>query len=322
MSELEWNYIAIVYENNSYGLHGAKSLQTELHKRGICIRYSSSFNTTYGVELSTLSQIIKDITLPKGGAVSGIVFFGGQSSAEKFLTAMADLDLGGDTPSIMFSEGVGTSKNVFKQETLTASRGNLVVSPTYQPVNSFLEHWNNIFRNKTVLVDESETNPWLKDIFTKIKGCSYDDPNCLVPTEQQIENAVSKNIYLKFAVDAVCMFAKALKQSKNQICSNDSCSLLTEDGISILLNALKSVEVNMASEFEDIFAAKTRLQFDYNGDIKPSESKAIFSVYNHRQCLDDGSQFCFIEVRSKRTKTNFEAFFVLKKVTIKILMFL
>lgn len=90
MSELEWNYIAIVYENNSYGLHGANSLQTELYKRGICIRYSSSFNTTYGVELSTLSQIIKDITLPKGGAVSGIVFFGGQSSAEKFLTAMAD----------------------------------------------------------------------------------------------------------------------------------------------------------------------------------------------------------------------------------------
>lgn len=296
MSELEWNYIAIVYENNSYGLHGAHSLQTELHKRGICIRYSSSFNTTYGVELSTLSQIIKDITLPKGGAVSGIVFFGGQSSAEKFLTAMTDLDLGGDTPSIMFSEGAGTSKNVFKQETLSASRGNLVVSPTYRSVDIFLEHWNNIFRNRTVLADESKTNPWLKDVFTKIKGCSYDNPNCQVPTGQEIENAVSKNIYLKFAVDAVCMFAKALKQSKNQICLNDSCSLLTEDGINNFLNALKSVEVNMTSEFGDIFAAKTRLQFDYNGDIKPSESKAMFSVYNHRQCLDDISQFCFIEV--------------------------
>lgn len=296
MSELEWNYIAIVYENNSYGIHGANALQTELQQRGICIRYSYGFNTTYGVELSTLSQIIRDITLPKGGAVSGIVFIGGQSSAEKFLTAMTDLDLGGDTPSIMFSEGVGTSKNVFKEETLKASRGSLVVSPTYQPVNSFLEHWNNIFKNKTILSDESKTNPWLKDVFVRITGCSYDNPSCQVPTEQQIENVVSKNIYLKFAVDAVCMFAKTLKYSKTQICLNDSCSLINEDGISNLLNALKSVDVNMASEFEDIFASKSRLQFDNNGDIQPSESKVMFSVYNHRQCIEDSSQFCFIEV--------------------------
>lgn len=78
----------------------------------------------------------------------------------------------------------------------------------------------------------------------------------------------------------------------------------------------------MVLEFEDIFVVKIRFQFDFNGDIKLSEFKVIFFVYNYRQCFDDGLQFCFIEVCSKRIKINFEVFFVLKKVIIKILMFL
>lgn len=47
-------------------------------------------------------------------------------------------------------------------------------------MNSFLEYWNNIFRNKIVFVDELEINFWLKDIFIKIKGCFYDDLSCEV----------------------------------------------------------------------------------------------------------------------------------------------
>ncbi|XP_062599862.1 metabotropic glutamate receptor-like, partial [Saccostrea cucullata] len=165
MLELHWNYISIVHENNAYGRHGAEALRTQLLNHGICIRTVNGFNTTYGVQISVLSQIISDVTLPKGGAVSGIVFFGGQSSAEKLLTAMKDINLGEDTPSIIFSEGVGMSKEVFKAETIAASRGNLVVSPKYQPVDSFLEHWKAIFTNKTLLLYEIQTNPWLKDVF-------------------------------------------------------------------------------------------------------------------------------------------------------------
>jgi hypothetical protein len=299
MLELEWNYISIVHENNAYGLHGAEELQLELLKHGICIRTVNGFNTTYGVELSTLSQIIKTITLPKDGAVSGIVFFGGETSAEKFLTAMTDLALGRDTPSIIFSEGVGTSKKVFKEDTLASSRGNLVVSPTYQPLPDFLEHWKAIFKNKTFLVQELQTNPWLEDVFYTIKGCSYSDPTCFVPTEEEIDNSVSKNIYLKFAQDAICMFARALKDVKSAVCLNASCSLLKTDGISTFLDAVKTLDVNVSVDFKSIFSQDKRLAFDENGNMKVAENTNVFSVYNHRKCLDDDTQYCFVQVGMK-----------------------
>lgn len=300
MLELEWNYISIVHENNAYGLHGAEALQVELQKHGICIRTVHGFNTTYGVEISTLSQIIRDITLPKGGAVSGIVFFGGQTSAEKFLTAMTDLALGGDTPSIIFSEGVGMSKQVFKAETLTASRGNLVVSPTYQPMPDFLKHWKDIFKNKTLLAQELRTNPWLEDVFHNIKGCSHNDPSCVVPTEAEMDDTISKNIYVEFAKDAICMFAKALKDAKGAVCLNDSCSLLQMNGISKFLNAVKTLDVNVSVDFESIFSQNKRLVFDENGDMKLTENVDVFSVYNYRKCLNDESQYCFVQVGQKK----------------------
>ena len=302
MIELEWNYVSIVHENNAYGIHGSTSLQTELNKQGVCIRNVLGFNITFGVELSTLSQIIRDITLPKGGAVSGIVFFGGSLSAEKFLTAMADLELGGDTPSILFSEATSTSKNVFKDETLAASRGNLVVSPTYQHLPDFLEHWKGIFRNKTLLAYESESNPWLKDVFNKITECTWDNPGCKVPTEEQLSDAISRNVYLKFAVDAVFMFAEALKHSKQDICLNASCSILHSDGLPKFISTLKTAEINVSSDFENIFSFKSngnKLQFDENGNIQTDEHKEIYSVYNHRQCIDDVSSFCFLSVSTE-----------------------
>ncbi|XP_061174715.1 uncharacterized protein LOC133183825 [Saccostrea echinata] len=296
MTELQWNYISIVHENNAYGRHGADALRTELLNHGICIRTVNGFNTTYGVQISVLSQIIEDITLPKDGAVSGIVFFGGQTSAEKFLTAMKDLNLGGDTPSIIFSEGVGTSKDVFKAQTIAASRGNLVVSPKYQPVQSFLEHWKAIFKNKTLLLHEIKTNPWLKDVFFDIKGCSYEDVSCIVPTEQEMDDFMSKNIYIKFAVDAVSMFAKALKISKNEVCRNDSCSSIHVDGIENFSKAVRDIQINSTAEFESIFPIEQRLLFDEYGNIQPAKNAEVFSVYNHRKCLEDESQYCFVRV--------------------------
>ncbi|XP_062584976.1 uncharacterized protein LOC134246612, partial [Saccostrea cucullata] len=298
MLGLHWNYISIVHENNAYGRHGAEALRTQLLNHGICIRTVNGFNTTYGVQISVLSQIIIDITLPRGGAVSGIVFFGGQSSAEKFLTAMKDRNLGGDTPSIIFSEGVGMSKEVFKAQTIAVSRGNLVVSPKYQPVDSFLEHWKAIFTNKTLLLYEIQTNPWLKDVFVDIKGCSHEDFSCIEPTEQDLDDFISKNIYIKFAVDAVSMFAKALKNSKNEVCKNDSCSSLLDDGIEKLSKAVRDIQVNSTTEFESMFKLDQRLIFDENGNIQPQKNTEVFSVYNHRRCLEDESQYCFVRVAS------------------------
>ncbi|XP_062584975.1 uncharacterized protein LOC134246610 isoform X2 [Saccostrea cucullata] len=290
--ELQWNYVSIVHENNAYGLHGAETLQVVLEKHGICIRTINGFNTTYGVELSLLNQIIKNITSPADGAVSGILFFGGQISAEKFLTALADMKLGGDTPSVIFSEGAGTSNIVFNDRTLPASRGNLVVSPTYQPVEEFLTHWKNIFQNKTFLAQEKITNPWLEDVLREIKTCG----NCEFPTAEDINNAASNNIYVKFALETVCMFAKVLKDSRQLLCSNENCSSLQANAMNIFSNSLKSVDVNVSVEFSTILPTNSRLKFDKNGDIDSNIKRTELSVYNHRKCVADNSKFCFVQV--------------------------
>ncbi|XP_061174752.1 uncharacterized protein LOC133183871 [Saccostrea echinata] len=295
MLELQWNYVSIVHENSAYGLHGAETLQMALEKHGICIRTINGFNTTYGVEISLLNQIIKNITSPADGAVSGIMFFGDQISAEKFLTALADLKLGGDTPSVIFSEGAGTSKAVFNDRTLPASRGNLVVSPTYQPVEEFLTHWRNIFQNKTLLAEEKITNPWLEDVLKDIKTCG----NCEVPevpTAEDVNNAASNNIYVKFALETVCMFAKALKDSRHSLCSNDNCSSLQDNAMNTFSTSLKSVDVNVSAEFGAILPLNSRLKFDKNGDIDLKVKRFELSVYNHRKCLIDNAKFCFVQV--------------------------
>jgi hypothetical protein len=295
--ELEWNYISIVHENNAYDRQNAETLRDILREKGVCTRSVNSFNTTYGVAITTLGEIIRDIISPKEGAVSGIVFFGGEPSAEKFLTVISNMHLGEDTPSLVFSSEVGLSKQTFSARTIAASRGNLIVRPTNQSVKQFSEYLKTIFQNKTLLVEESKTNPYIKGIFYIMKGCSVDTLSCDEPTEVEIDSFASNYvIYDNYALVAVCMFANALKNFRHRICLNDACSLLKNGGLKEISNALKTIDVNSSSEFGSFFHLNGRLEFNENGDLQWNGNTNVFSVYNHRKCLADESSYCFTQV--------------------------
>ncbi|XP_059178375.1 uncharacterized protein LOC131957655 [Physella acuta] len=305
--QLNWNYVAVVYDKGSYGSLGYKELHTRMVAAGICLTtaimvdaYDSSTTT------DTLNKII-------GTNATGAVYVGPYSYAISLL--LQGNAMKPDAGKIQWILTEFPLDYVF-DSTSTYQRGVLFVSAASRYIAEFEDHW--IRLNET---NPSDENPWFSRWFEDSKNCKFNptsssQSNCnsiyagMTATEKELLKRAKyqQDQYVEAAVMSVFTYARALRTAQKAKCPGVSglCFALKNMTRETFYNDyLKKVNFTftsdervptLASNNVPPYNAAKRLSFNSFGDI--SDPSYYIWNYNDIETGSGSSDFQFRRVGS------------------------
>ncbi|CAC5371827.1 GRM4 [Mytilus coruscus] len=300
MTELKWNYIAIIYDDDIYGTEGKDALMNRAAKSAICV--ATSFVLPIGaVSLTQARDILQKIITNGESPISGVVVLTSGAHANALVTTATALkDTLSDPISFIFSD------SHFKSNTgalYKASKGAYVVSPPQIRIDEFEDYWFNTFRNVTRVAEESKTNIWLENVYKEYSSCSSTISTCSELDSAQLDKASQMSSWTSYAVKAAYVTAKVLKQVHDRlcpgqqgICSNMKSQLYNNKGS--LTEEMNDLSINFNTDFTYVPAALTNisLYFPDTSDAKYTTGFPDYQVYQYRTCISDTSKFCFEKI--------------------------
>lgn len=278
LEKIEWNMIAIVYENNQNGQNTAKLFKTEAAHNDICV--AAEFIIT-ALSKTNYTEMFHHFNKNK---INGIVFFGSNVNTQEFLEA-ADLFYSNrnlNIPAMLFSDISVTSDAVFEKDgvLMTSSKGAIFMRPSVNHISSFQDHWFNIFQNLSKEMNVSTSNPYIKILYESLPQCT----NLGCKSEHFINMTT---LYSPYAIHAAFVLAKALKLA---ISKTNGKIEFTD-----IRNELFNLEINY-SEFInlgiDVKEWSTKIVKFENGVPNSNE----YFVQNYQRCDRLGDDFCSKEV--------------------------
>ena len=244
-----WKYIALFYSVDSYGVHGARQIQTQAEDLDICIAVNLP------VSNYPSDNELRDIAnkLIENDKVSVIVIFSLWRPAYGVLQAVLEHDMP-QTYTFIASDGWGGDLILEMQEEPFSSlqHGSIFVRQ-YPPPNHDLRAYL-----KQLPDNQHLASQWYRDVLLEIKethGCDDDDwSDCPIPeavNEMTIINSVNAFAYaLQASIDAEC------PNGNNSDASTPICEEAL-DGVTYLKHLLDvSFDDGIGGTFE----------FDENGD--------------------------------------------------------
>lgn len=248
MAILNWNRISIIHENNLYAVNGAKRLQQECEKRGICVVGSYGITTENGININEITVAINKMTDTK---TTGVVFFGGSTTANAFFQDLNTKSLA-QIPIVMVSEGVNMDKDAFRSfsgNVFQKAQGSFGVAPLYRQVEEFKTYWKSIFTTASNFNSSIASNPWLQDVFDELISCKQTD--CRFQTIDQ--NTIDKYfdtqpLFLQYAILAAHVMAKTIRnycESKPSICYG----ILDDFKAGDLISKTKGLTIDFENDF-------------------------------------------------------------------------
>ncbi|XP_061195182.1 uncharacterized protein LOC133203414 [Saccostrea echinata] len=301
LNYLDWNYVAVVYENTAYG-RGAFEEFSQLAKHvGICIPKSFSLQTgkTANVDLSAIRTVLDQLLSNAESQITGAIFFASTSTVSTFLDiAQARKQATNFGLVMVFSESVALEKSMFDQYD-SVSKGSFVTSPPAITVEDFLRHWESIMANKTRFVIESRSNPWLFDAFRRYQSCDPSSDVCSMPTIEEVRATESENIFESYAIMATLIQVNAIRVLHSERCggANGICS-----GLKTIL--LQSKNTLIKKDFYEMtfdtlpFSFPTNFSVIVNGsnDALLVGNISSYEIYQYRSCLSQNNKFCMEKV--------------------------
>ncbi|XP_071088502.1 uncharacterized protein [Haliotis cracherodii] len=302
LQKLKWNYIAIVYEADTYGREGAHALKTKAEENGICVpQYVSIATDASSDEYRAIFDSIKrKLEIESESPVLGLVFFG-QAETAKIMFEFLNIKL--SNFQMIVSESVGESESYLMKSdgsVYPLAKGLLTPSPPYYDVTLFKSHWQSIHTNAIAMLESIQNNDWLLKYMEQVSGCSLANATDvrLACLQQSTASVPRISIYTNYALMAAAAFAKTYKTLYERKCPQQTgiCKEL-EDYIANkakFTEEMASVEVNSAAEFTEL--SPFRLKFGFkNGEIlyKESGNYSTYIVYNYRKC---NTGFCNVQV--------------------------
>jgi hypothetical protein len=282
MKSLEWNRIAVVYENDTYGRIGAESLDLEAAENSICISqsYPITLDSSRNVHLSQLNDIIEKIAV-LSPSVQGVVYIGGKVVANKIFQIINNLQ-SSEVPIFIVSEATQLQLDVFKSAgsgILSDAKGTLVVSAPYSEEKDFKSYWNSLFTNIEKLRNASGVNPYLFDVFEAYSGCDIRKGSCLPLTDADVNAKASpQSVYVNYGVLATHTLVEVLKKVSARIC-NGECSSVQEFKDNFKPGQVIFEMDNLTVSYNGISLAFTK--DSPNGKVGPKQN--IYEVYNYRE---------------------------------------
>ena len=314
MKELQWNYIAIIYDNNVYGIEGKDGLTTQASANSICIAKNVSLPDG-ALNLANLQQILRDIITNTESPIHGIVVFASDSHVNSIMSAATSLkNVITDPLSFILSEAVGLSDIFFKTSNgvlYSTAKGVYAVNPPRLYVNEFEIYWKNMFKNVSAVVEESQSNPWLRNVYSHYSGGCLpsndpETPGCINLGQSQLTAVGEKSSWTSYAMKAAYVVAKSLNDIHSRLCSgviSGICSSLKnaihEDRGSILTSFRNDRSpINFKQDFPFSPAEFANISVTFNGynDVQNWEGFPEYEVHQYRKCISDNSKFCFEEV--------------------------
>ncbi|XP_045209918.2 uncharacterized protein LOC123561535 [Mercenaria mercenaria] len=229
MTSLEWNRIAVIYENDTYGRIGAESLKVTALRNDICISqmYPITIDSSRHVDIAQIKSIIDKLVV-KSPSVQGAVYLGGQAVARSIFQIINNLQFT-EVPIFIMSESTQLQLDAFQSldgTILSDSKGTLSVSTPYSEDNDLKDYWNSLFTDIEKLGNASLGNPYLKDVFKAYSGCNVRDDTCTALTDAQInEKSPKQPVYVKYAIFAAHTLVEALRKVSETICQGKCSSV-------------------------------------------------------------------------------------------------
>ncbi|KAH3752843.1 hypothetical protein DPMN_187469 [Dreissena polymorpha] len=230
MLSLGWNRIAVIYEDTSYGNDGLVQLQTRSREVGICISLSQRIHLDNGVNSKDLTDALDQSITDN---IFGVVFFGTANIANKLIDAM-DRSVYTNVPTVLLCEAVNQDFSVFQKlngEVIVKSEGSVTLSASFHEIPEFKSHWKSVFTNATVFSEEATANPWLRDVYDSITGCTNSPCRFVSLSEQAFSKAFPdpQPVHVRYAILAIHAFAKLVKDlcgASETLCTNITSSFM------------------------------------------------------------------------------------------------
>ncbi|XP_067663582.1 uncharacterized protein [Haliotis asinina] len=304
LQQLKWNYIAIVYEADTYGEEGASALKTKAKENGICVpQYVSIATDASSDEYRIIFESIKrKLEVESESPVLGLVFFG-QAETAKIMFEFLNIKL--SNFQMIVSESIRESESYLMKSdgsVYPLAKGLLAPSPPYYDVELFKLHWQSLHTQGHVMREYIQDDGWLLKYMEEITKCSLTNEtnvpqSCLQRSTASIQND-KLSIYTNYALMAAAAFAKTYKTLYEKKCPQQTgiCKEL-EDYISNkakFIEEMSSVEVNPAVEFTELSPFQLKFGFK-SGELMYTEKgdHLTYIVYNYQKC---NNGFCNIKV--------------------------
>lgn len=284
LEKLEWNMLAIVYENTLSGNNRASLFKERVKDIDICIV------AEYVLESSkkpNFTNIVHDVHMQN---INGIVFLGREMYMKEFLQAIeqfSELQASvNNIPAILLSDTSVTSDAVFKQNdvVMTSGKGAIFISFPLNHLSAFQNHWISLFENYTLLKNMSTSNPYLEMVYSSLQNCTKSPQNC---TSRSLEMINKWTLYSPYAIHAAFVVGKALRVACSQ----------PPNGIKLNASKLRDLLFNLDIDYSEIKQFGIELiEWDgktinfQNGELLSNE----YVVKNYRTCFKAATdkEFC------------------------------
>ena len=284
MGELGWQYIVVVYTDDTYGVGAFNELRPRLVKAGKCLTLAIAT----GADDTSDSAMTQILSKTLATETTGVIFFGGQTVATKLLDVAENYPNAGKLQWI-FTDSLSLS------ETFTGKkypRGVISVLSGSRKIIEFEDHWVRIDVN-----NPSAENPWYQDWYMTVHNCQLSGNTnpaftglqaCPTLTESERRNVFVQDQFVEPAVHAVFGYAYALRKAHAEKCGgivgicNQLATLTTQE---FYTNYLRNVNFtytkqerveSLASVGLEPYNAAAKVRFDANGDIVGP----TYDVYN------------------------------------------
>ena len=293
MLALEWNRIAIVYVNDTYGRVSAKMLQDHITKYNICVSKVNviRIDESRRVEITEIKEILSSFVI-QTPSIEGVVFFGDEVVANQVMRTFDGLMMT-DAPIFILSES-SLDKDVFLSHAgslLGKTKGTLALSLQKIEVPEFVKYWESLLSNKTALLAASENNPFLKDVFRHFTNCDVEDESCMALSKDQIAATLSKLHYVHYAIFAAHTLVKAIQKFNDTVC-NGACNSIEKFKSYYQPYRLVEAMDGLSVSYDGIRASFKK----DTPNIQLAEGETEYEVYNFRKNPDNNNEFTFVKV--------------------------
>lgn len=308
LEALNWTYMAIIYDDDSYGRGGKEELLEKSKGLDVCFPVLIPVETTNS-NVIKLATDIRDKIISAEVPISGVLVFGSSFladlvlvSTEKVVRSNANME----PPVFLFSEAGG----YIQGRHTNISKGAFVLSPPRRTISSFQEEWTNIFTDTSRLYQEIKSNALLRDVYSESFNCTLaetqDKNTCRQLTKREFEETVPISVYNQYAIQTTLVFANVIKNVFERTCPNkDICPKILDthetprDEFMKELSAIPEINFDNFGSFRDIEEFRDPdliVNFLTSSEINLLGDFPQYEVYSHQICPGEIERTCLIKV--------------------------
>ena len=298
MKKLQWNRIAIMYEDSIYCKDCALAIKEQAQQNLICVSklLAISVSNAGDVTVDQINGLLDDI-MQQTPVIGGVILFASKDVANKVLYAVESKGVA-NVPLFILSESVGLTNDVFLSASgvpMSKTKGSISVSPPYSEIIPFTEYWQSLLTDLTLLKEQAIDNPWLNDMFKSVSGCDPELSNvCQNLTLEEAQSKIHMQpVYLKYAILAAHTMAKALQQLYMKVCSGSSANCLNKFRAdftpAMMTEEMDGLKIDFETDFNpDVFvdplsSSKYQMIFGNQAEPMSTSDHEVYQIYNFRK---------------------------------------